>query len=117
MVFDGNLKDFATLPRIVDQMRGTFNVKRCIFLGNKGMVTSKNLKKLSCAGYEYIVSIKLRRSKEAEQLLGFVPERDHFTKLKDNLLVYELPLSGGQRCIACYNPIRAQESREHREEH
>lgn len=115
MVFDGNVKDSTTLPQIVDQMRGTFKIKRCIFVGDKGMVTSKNLKELSGAGYEYIVSIKLRRSKEAERLLGLVPERDHFTKLKDNLLVYELPLSGGERYLACYNPIRAQESREHRE--
>ena len=116
MVFDGNLKDSATLPQIVDRMRGIFKVKRCIFVGDKGMVTTKNLKELSGAGYEYIVSIKLRRSKEAEQLLGLVPERDQFTEFKENLLVYELPSSGGQRYLACYNPIRAQETREHREE-
>ena len=115
MVFDGNLKDSTTLPQIVDQMRGTFHVKRCIFVGDKGMVTSKNLKELSLAGYEYIVGIKLRRSREAERLLGLVAERDHFTKLKDNLLVCELPLSRAERYIACYNPIRAQETREHRE--
>jgi transposase len=116
MVFDGNLKDSTTLPQIVDRMRGTFKVKRCIFVGDKGMVTTKNLKELSRAGYEYIVGIKLRRSKEAGRLLGLVPERDQFTELKENLLVHELPSSGGQRSIACYNPIRAQETREHREE-
>jgi len=116
MVFDGNLKDSTTLPQIVDRMRGTFRIRRCIFVGDKGMVTSKNLKELSAAGYEYIVSIKLRRSREAQQLLGLVPERDHFTTLKDNLLVYELPLSGRQRYLACYNPNRAQETRAHRQE-
>ena len=116
MVFEGNVKDSTTLPQVVDQMRGAFKVKRCIFVGDKGMVTSKNLKELSSAGYEYIVSIKLRRSKEAERLLGLVPERDRFTELKDNLLIYELPSSGEERYIACYNPIRAQETREHRED-
>ncbi len=115
MVFDGNLKDSTTLPQIVDRMRGTFQIKRCILVGDKGMVTSENLKELSAAGYEYIMSIKLRRSKEAERLLGLVPERDQFTELKENLLVYELPSSGGQRYLACYNPIRAQETRAHRE--
>lgn len=116
MVFDGNLKDSTTLPQIVDRIRGTFRIRRCIFVGDRGMVTSKNLKELSLAGYEYIVSIKLRRSREAEGLLTLLPQRDEFTTLKDNLLVYELPLSGGERYIACYNPIRAQETREHREE-
>ncbi|MBW2040341.1 MAG: IS1634 family transposase, partial [Deltaproteobacteria bacterium] len=115
MVFDGNLKDSVTLPQIVDQMRGTFKIKRCIFVGDKGMVSSKNLKELNSAGYEYIVSIRLRDSKEAKGLISLLPERDEFIKLKDNLLVFELPPSAGGRYIACYNPLRAQESREHRE--
>jgi transposase len=116
MVFDGNLKDSTTLPQVVDRMRGTFRIRRCIFVGDKGMVSSENLKELSAAGYEYIVSIKLRRSKEADRLRGLVPERDQFTELKDNLLVHELPSSAGERYLACYNPIRAQETRAHREE-
>lgn len=115
MVFDGNLKDCTTLPQIVEQMRGTFKIRRCIFVGDKGMVTSKNLKDLVSAGYEYIVGIKLRRSKEAEELISLLPERDNFTRLKDNLSVWELPPSEGERYIACYNPLRAQETREHRQ--
>ncbi len=114
-VFEGNLKDATTLPQVVDEMRGTFKIKRCIFVGDKGMVTSKNLKELTSAGYEYIVSIPLRHSKEAEALLTLLPEKDEFTKLKDNLFIYELPSSGLDRYIACYNPLRAKESREHRE--
>jgi transposase len=124
-VFDGNLKDSTTLPQIVEQMRGTFKIKRCIFVGDKGMVNSKNLKELTSAGYEYIVSIQLRHSKETEALLALLPERDklvpnevkypQFSKLKDNLFVFELPPSEGDRYIACYNPLRAQETREQRE--
>jgi transposase len=124
-VFDGNLKDSTTLPQVVEQMRGTFKIKRCIFVGDKGMVNSKNLKELTSAGYEYIISIQLRHSKEVETRLPLLPERDklvlnevkdpHFSKLKDNLFVFELPPSEGDRHIACYNPLRAQETREHRE--
>jgi len=114
-IFDGNLKDSVTLPQIVEQMRASFKIKRCIFVGDKGMVTSRNLKELSLAGYEYLVSIQLRHSKEAEALLSLLPERDRFTKVKDNLLVFELPPREGERYLACYNPLRAQETREHRE--
>lgn len=115
MVFDGNLKDATTLPRIVEEMQGTFKIKRCIFVGDKGMVDSRNLKELTLAGYEYIVSIQLRHSKEASALLPLLPKRDRFSKLKDNLFIFELPLKGGDRYIACYNPLRAQETRENRE--
>ncbi len=115
-VFDGNLKDSTTLPQIVERMQGNFKIRRCIFVTDKGLVTPKNLKGLASAGYEYIVSIKLRRSKEANALLPLLPERDEFTKLKDNLFIFELPPLEGERYIACYNPIRAEESKDHREE-
>jgi len=114
-VFDGNLKDSTTLPQVVEQIRGNFKIKRCIFVGDKGMVNAKNLKELTSSGYEYIVGIQLRHSKEAEALLGLLPERNSFTKLKDNLWVFELPSKEGDRYIACYNPLRAQETQEHRE--
>lgn len=115
MVFDGNIKDSTTLPQIVDEMRGTFKIKRCIFVGDKGMVNSKNLKSLCSSGYEYIVSIKLRRSKEAEGLIPLLPPREDFTQIKDNLSVFELPPSEEDRSLACYNPVRARETRENRE--
>lgn len=114
-VFDGNLKDSTTLPLVVKQMQGNFKIKRCIFVGDKGMVNSKNLKELASAGYEYIVSIQLRHSKEAALLLSLLPDRDKFKELKDNLRIFEIPLEEGNRYIACYNPLRAQETREHQE--
>ena len=114
-VFDGNLKDSTTLPQTVEQMRGTFRIKHCILVGDKGMVNAKNLKELTSSGYEYIVNIQLRHSKEAEALLSLLPERDRFSKLKDNLRVFELPPKEGDRYIACYNPLRSKETREHRE--
>ena len=114
-VFDGNVKDSTTLPQIVEQMRGAFNIKHCLFVSDKGMVSPKNLRELASSGYDYIVSIKLRHSKEATSLFALLPERDKFTALKDNLFVFELPPRGGNRYIACYNPLRAQESRDNRE--
>lgn len=114
-VFDGNIKDSTTLPEIIDRMKAHFKIMRCIFVGDKGMVTSENLKELSKAGYEYIVSIRIRRSKEATLLLSQLPEKEKFTELKSNLLVFEITSFEGDRYIACYNPIRAEESRIHRE--
>lgn len=115
-VFEGNLKDFSSLPEIVEKMRGNFKISRCIFVSDKGMVTPGNLKELARAGYEYIVSIKLRRSRQAQALLALLPQRDKFVKLKDKLFVFELAAMQGERYIACYNPVRAQESEAHRDE-
>ena len=115
MVFEGNLKDSRSLPEILERMQGAFKIRRCIFVCDKGMVSRKNLKDLSSSGYEYIVSIKLRHSQEASSILPMLPERERFVRLKDNLLVFELPAKAQERYIACYNPLRARESAEHRE--
>ncbi len=77
IVFEGNLKDSKTLPQMLEHMKGTFKRRRCIFVSDKGMVSSGNLKELDSSGYEYIVSIKLRRSKEARALLAMLPEREN----------------------------------------
>lgn len=114
-VFAGNSKDATTLPQVVKKMQENFKIKRCIFVGDKGMVSAKNLKELAIAGYEYIVSLKLRQSKETHSLVSQLPKIEGFAKLKDNLFIYELPPPQGERYIACYNPIRAQETKEHRE--
>jgi len=59
-VFDGGIKDSTTLPQIVEQMRGPLKIKQCIFVLDKRMVTSENLREFASSGYEYIVSIKPR---------------------------------------------------------
>jgi hypothetical protein len=57
MVSDGNVKDATTLPQIGDQMRDRFEMKRCIFVENKGMVISKKRKERVEAGYGYTGNI------------------------------------------------------------
>lgn len=115
MVFEGNLKDSTTLPRMLQQMEGTLKIRRCIFVSDRGMVSSKNLKALASSGYEYIVSIKLRHSKEAASLLSMIPAKERFSRLRDNLFVYEVPAQAQERSLVCYNPLRAKESRDQRE--
>lgn len=115
MVFQGNRKDSLTLPQMLKLMQSTFQIKRCILVSDKGMVSEKNIKELDSSGYEYIVSSKLRHCKESAALIPMLPQREKFARLKDNLFVFELPSGSKQRSIACYNPLRAQETREHRE--
>lgn len=115
MVFEGNCKDCLTLPQMLKLMQRTFQIKRCILVSDKGMVSAKNIKELDSLGYEYIVSLQLRHCKEASRLIPMLPQREKFSRLKDNLFVFELPSRAQERSIACYNPLRAQETREHRE--
>jgi len=115
-VFEGNIKDQNTFPEIFEAMRERFRIKRCVFVGDNAFSTPDNIDDLVAAGYEYIFSTKLRKNQRVMDLLAeSLPPRKNFARLKKNLFVKELPSDGETRFIACYNPVRAKETRKKRE--
>ena len=122
-VWDGNVKDQTTVPDTLETMRKRFNIRRCIFVGDNGMATSDNIALLRKHRYEYIVGMRLLKDARALAVLNdpSLPGREHFTVLKDNLSVHEVTKPGkgfhdDERVILCYNPERAQSTRERRAE-
>jgi len=121
-VWDGNVKDQTTVPETIKAMEKRFNIKRCIFVGDNGMATSDNITLLREHNYEYIVGMRLLKDARALAVLNdpSVPDREHFTVLKDNLSVHEVMSPGegfhtDERVIICYNPERARSTRERRD--
>ena len=122
-VWEGNIKDQKTVPDALETMQKRFNVKRCIFVGDNAMATPENINLLRDKNYEYITSLKLLKDSRALALLkdSSLPDYEHFTKLKDNLLIHEIPSPGNEfhpdeRIIICYNPERANVTRQKRDE-
>ena len=122
-VWEGNIKDQKTVPDALETMQKRFNVKRCIFVGDNAMATPENIELLRDKHYEYITSLKLLRDSRALDILKSpsLPQYKHFTKLKDNLYIHEITSPGNEfhpdeRIIICYNPERAQVTRQKRDE-
>ena len=63
-VFPGNWRDANTVPEILRDLDERFGLKRIVFVGDRGMVTSKNLDNLRARGHGYIVGRNRRRSGE-----------------------------------------------------
>jgi len=63
-VFEGNKRDFQTVPEVLDDLENRFGLKRIILVGDRGMVTSQNLDQLRSRGHGYIVGRNRRRSAE-----------------------------------------------------
>jgi transposase len=63
-VFEGNRRDAMTVPDVVQDLERRFGIKRMVFVGDRGMVTSANLAQLRDAGHGYIVGRNRRRSGE-----------------------------------------------------
>ena len=63
-VFEGNRRDAKTVPEVLRDLEQRFGLKRIVFVGDRGMVTSQNLDELRCSGHGYIVGRNRRRSGE-----------------------------------------------------
>jgi transposase len=63
-VFEGNRRDAKTVPQVLRDLEARFGLRRVVFVGDRGMVTSDNLDDLRSHGHGYIVGRNRRRSGE-----------------------------------------------------
>src|SRR5258705_2682338 len=64
-VFAGNRRDAKTVPDVLRDLEARFGLKRIVFVGDRGMVTSQNLADLRGGGHRYIVGRNRRRCRES----------------------------------------------------
>ncbi len=69
-VFAGNWRDAKTVPGVLRDLEQRFAIKRIVFVGDRGMVTSQNLAQLRQAGHGYICGRNRRRSGEVFEYIA-----------------------------------------------
>jgi len=115
-VFPGNTVDVTTIEQVKADLKG-WQLTRCLFVGDAGMVSAGNLKTLSRGGGKYLVCVPMRRGDEVTREVITRPGR--FKKVAENLEVKEVVLGDGarqRRYVLCYNSQEAERQRAHRGE-
>lgn len=98
--------------RLWNKLKERFSIGRCIFVGDRGMVSQEKLEQLENMDYDYIVGVRLNQWKEVKEQVLTTPGR--YTKVKDNMQVKEAYVND-KRYLICYNPYQAQKDKETRE--
>lgn len=115
-IFPGNTVDVTTVEQVKADLRG-WKMTRCIFVGDAGMVSEKNLRALSGGGGKYIVCMPMRRGDEVtEQVMG---RAGRYKRVADNLRVKQVTLGDGERrrrYVVCHNPQEEKRQRKHRDQ-
>jgi transposase len=74
-VWAGNRRDSTTVQEVVKDLSERFRFARLVFVGDRGMVTKKNLQDLtSNESHGFLVGMTRRRNSEAESLIDRVDE-------------------------------------------
>lgn len=63
-VFRGNLRDANTVPQILEDLEQRFGLRRVVFVGDRGMVTSDNIALLRARKQGYVVGLNRRRRED-----------------------------------------------------
>ena len=112
-VYPGNTADPTTVPDQVHKLREQFALEQVVLVGDRGMLTQTQIDKLKqYPGLGWISALRssaIRELVEAGALqLSLFDEQ--------NLAEISSPEFAGERLIACYNPLLAEERARKREE-
>jgi len=107
-VFSGNTSDPKTLIPQVERLQGAFNLKSVVLVGDRGMISQKQVDALKGHGMKWITALKtgaIRKLMNDESIqLTLFDER--------NLFELTHPDFPGEKLVACRNPELA-----HRRKH
>lgn len=112
-VYPGNTGDPSTIPDQVDKLRKRFSLERVVLVGDRGMLTQTKIDVLKRhPGLGWISALRSRA------IMDLVDCGRLQMSLFDetNLARISSPDLPGERLVACFNPLLAQERRRKRQE-
>jgi hypothetical protein len=115
-VFPGNTVDVTTVAKVKEDLKG-WQLTRCLFVGDAGMVSAANFQTLAAGGGKYLMCMPVRRGDEVAEAVLSRPGR--YQQVADNLQVKEVVVGDGERrrrYAVCFNPQEAARQRAHRQE-
>ena len=114
-VFPGNTVDVSTVAQVKRDLRD-WQLTRCLFVGDAGMVSAANFKALAAGGGKYLMCMPLRRGdKLTEQVLA---RAGRYRTITQRLQIKEVVIGDGQRrlrYVLCFNPEEATRQQRHRQ--
>ena len=114
-VFPGNTNDATTIEKVKEDLRG-WKLNRCVFVGDAGMNSEENRRRLSLGGGKYILAARMRAGDEVTKEV--VTRAGRYQTVAENLRVKEVVVEDGERrrrYVVCHSPKEAERQRQHRQ--
>ena len=112
-VFAGNTVDKSTVVTVVKDLKQRFNLKRVVFVGDRGMLSDANLVELLSEELGFIVAHPLRRNAHATEVIGLL-QKGFDPKSTDEQFLEDVREE--VRFVVAYSPEIAADTRRNRQE-
>jgi len=113
-VFEGNTADPVTVPAQIEKVRRRFHIERVVFVGDRGMITSKRIEE-NFRGVQGLDWISALRTSDIRSLvdegiidMSLLDDRD--------FMEVQSPDFPDERLVVCLNPLLAEKRAHVREE-
>ncbi len=113
-VFPGNTVDVTTVEQVKQDLRD-WKMGRCVFVGDAGMVSADNLRKLSLGGGKYIVCMPTHAGGEVVDKV--LTRAGRYSAVAGNLRAKDVVVGDGERrrrYVVCHNPDELKRQQRHR---
>jgi hypothetical protein len=115
-ILPGNTTDVTTVEQVKKDLAG-WKLGRCVFVGDAGMNSEENRRKLALGGGKYILASRVRAGDEVS--VDVLTRAGRYQRVADNLEVKEVIVGDGERrrrYVVCHNRSEAERQRQHRQE-
>ena len=93
-LFSGNTFDSKTMVKVLDNLKGKFNLDKVIIVADRGLNSKINLKYIKDAGYDYLMAVSIKSLNK--KMKDIVLDRMSYTNIlstqdsKDGLYAYKI---------------------------
>lgn len=112
-VWSGNTNDVKCFANVIEALKIKYGLARIVLVGDRGMISKKNIESLEKSGFEYILGYRMRTISKDER--SKVLSQANLKKLRNHELEYKEVTYRDQRLVVCFNPERAEKDKLHRE--
>ena len=111
--YSGNTNDQSCFKQIIEKFVNKLGQSDTTFVGDRGLMSQKNVELLVSSGYSYILGFKMRTLPKADR--AALLNKADLKQIKKNLEYRDIEYNG-KRLIIYYNEERAQKDKEKRDE-
>ena len=111
-VHAGNVADPETVPGVLERLRARFGVARCVFIGDRAMITEAHAETIKRLGSDFVSALK------SSQVRALARSGNLQLSLFDETDLAEIAseVFPGERLVVCRNPALAAERARKRED-
>ncbi len=111
-IYPGNKPDKTTVVEVVTQMKENYPIEEVVFVGDRGMLTSKNVEEIEKLQQKYVMAIP--RAWTKKYLKGLEIDEKNMTKVKENLYATRLSIDKENQYLLCLNTDKRDEDLSYR---